>query len=89
MAKQKRSDLEGDPQAAVEEIDSVVAMIDEIEADYEHIWERQDGFLASVRTRLKDFKKTIERMQTVSERQAQAIENMANGARKWHPEHKD
>ena len=90
MAAQKpTSDLEGDPQAANEEIDSIVALINELESDYDHIWEKGRSFFQSVRTRLKDFKKTIDRMQTVSERQAAAIENMGAAVRKWHPEYKD
>lgn len=83
------NDLEGDSDAAIEEIDHLVNLIDEIEADYDRAWDKGEDFLKSVRKTLKDMKKTIQEREHVTARQATAIENMGNGVRKWHPEFRD
>lgn len=78
-----------DPDAALEDIDSTLELIDEIENDYPRVWDRGEAFLSDVREKMTDVRETIADRQEVTMRQQQAIDNWAKGVRRWHPQHRD
>lgn len=74
---------------ALEDIALGVALVDDIEAEHEHTWERGEVFLTDVRSKLLDVKETILQTGRISTRQQSAIDNWVDGIRRWHPDHKD
>lgn len=73
---------------AVEQIDRALRLIDEIEEDHPHTWERGEEFMEDVREKLSDVRETIENRQSVTERQQSAIEGWTSGVKRWHPDHR-
>ena len=82
-------ELVGEPEAAMAEIDSHLGVIDEIAADYPNAWDAGEDFLADVRKKLRDVRKTIQQREDVTEGQARAIENWGRGVRRWHPDERE
>ena len=74
---------------AVEDIDDVLTMISEIEEDYPEVFTKGEEFFCNVRETITSVRETISTRNTVSPRQAQAIQNWADGVSRWHPDHKD
>ncbi len=77
-----------DHEAALEDIDHVLAMIQEIEDDYPRIWDRGESFLEDVREKISEVNDTITEMGMVTQRQQTAIDNWAKGVSRWHPDHR-
>jgi polyhydroxyalkanoate synthesis regulator phasin len=73
---------------ALEEIDKLIDLVDDIEANHENTWERGEDFLDDVRTKLRSVRKTIDEKDDCTERQAQSIENWGDGIKRWHPDHR-
>jgi len=74
---------------AIEDIDRLLSLIDDLEDSYSDVYERGEDFLADVYERASEVRKTILQNQRVTPRQEKAIENWTEGVEKWHPEHKD
>lgn len=77
-----------DHEAALEDIDHVLKMIQEIEDDYTRVWDRGESFLEDVREKITEVRATIVDMGLVTQRQQTAIDNWASGVSRWHPEHR-
>jgi hypothetical protein len=73
-----------DVNAAAALIDSTLDKIVEMEEDYPHVYSKASDFFVSISEKLESMALTIEQSSAVSDRQATAIENMAEGVNKWH-----
>jgi len=73
---------------ALEAIDSLVGMIDDLEESHERTYERGLEFFEDVREKAVSMSETITEREEVTERQSEAIAGWTAGVQKWHPDYK-
>ena len=74
---------------ALEDIEAILFMIDEIENEYPRVWDRGEDFLSDVREKVQGVKLSVENTDSVTENMARAIHNWSNGVMNWHPEYRE